>query len=189
MNSSPGIFLAALGLAMTAAPAFAHDPDSTPNCDALDASTADHIEIDNDMDFENGELIFREDGEVYMVITEDRELFIDGDSIELDARGKELVGRYYDAVDDVVEDALDIAGEAAGLGVSAAIQALAAVFSGEDMDEFEQRIEEEASEIEARADSMCAHLRTIQDIELELERLVPEFEPRMFVQERAAVRD
>lgn len=188
MNRQTKILLAALSLLSAPALATAHDPDSaTPNCDALERSHGNHVEIDNDLDFENGELIFRENGEIYMVITEDDELFIDGERIELDARGQELVGRYYDTVDDFVEDAMDIAGDAAGLGISAAIQALAAVFSGQDMDDFEQRIEEEAREIEASADSMCKRLHALREIETELQRAVPEFEPRMFAQEKGAL--
>lgn len=175
-----------LALCLLSAPALvmAHDPDSsnTPNCDALDRNYGDHIEIDSDVDFEKGELIFRENGDVYMIITEDDELFIKGERIELDARGRELVGKYYDTVDDVVDDAMDIAGEAADLGISAAIQALALIFSDEkEREEFEARIEEEAQEIEAMADSMCSHLRVIEDIEIELQRIVPEFEPRMYL--------
>lgn len=178
-----------LALCFLSAPALvmAHDPDSdTPNCDALEHNYGDHVEFNNDMDFEKGELIFRENGDVYMVITENDELFINGEGIELDARGQELVGKYYDTVDDVVDDAMDIAGEAADLGISAAVQALALIFSDEkEREEFEARIEEEAKEIEAMADSMCSHLRVIEDIEVELQRIVPEFEPRVFKQERS----
>lgn len=184
MNSSIRNVFVAISFLVLPAQALAHDPD-TPNCNALDAGTDDHIQIDRDMDFDNGELVFRRDGDDHVVITEDRELFIDGERIELNDRGRELVGQYYDTVEDVFDEAMDIAGDAAGLGVSAALQALAAVFSGEDeMEAFEARIEEKAREFERQADAMCARLRVIEDIEIELQEIVPAFEPQMFVQER-----
>lgn len=155
--------------------------NATPHCDALDRNGNDAIQVNSDVDFENGDLVFREDGNVQMVITSEHALYIDGDRIELDARGQELVGQYHGIVEDVVEDALDLASDAASLGVSAAVEALAMVFSGaDDMADFEERIEADAREIEAQADAMCAQLLDIEDIESELNDIVPGFQPRLF---------
>ncbi len=176
--------LLTLGLLSLAAPSFA---DNTPNCDALDSRAGNNINIDTDLDFNKGDLVFTEDGVQRMVITEERELFLDGERIELDARGKELVNDYYLTFEDFIDDVTDLAGDAAGLGVSAAIEAIALVFSGEDgMDDFEQRVEARARDIEDQADRMCVRLQRIEGIELEMQAVVPGFEPMLFADRRIA---
>jgi hypothetical protein len=155
--------------------------DNTPNCDALDGRTDNNINIDTDLDFNDGDLVFTEDGVRRMVITEDRELFLDGERIELDARGQKLVDDYYLTFEDFIDDVTDLAGDAAGLGVSAAIEAVALVFNGEGaMGDFEARMEAKARDIEDQADRMCTRLRRIEGIELEMQSAVPGFEPLLF---------
>lgn len=177
MNKLVKILLAC-GLLSFSASSFA---DNTPNCDALDGRADDGIHIDTDLDFDDGDLVFTEDGARRMVITEDRELFLDGKQIELDARGQELVDDYYLTFEDFIGDVTDLAGDAAGLGVSAAIEAVALAFAGQDgMDDFEARMEERARDIEDQADRMCQRLRRIEGIELEMQSVVPGFEPMLF---------
>lgn len=177
MNQLAKVFLACGLLSLPAL----SGADNTPHCDALDARTDGNIHVDTDLDFDNGDLVFTEDGVRRMVITEDRELFLDGERIELDARGQELVDDYYLTFEDFIDDVTDLAGDAAGLGVSAAIEAVALVFAGQDgMDDFEARVEKRARDIEDQADRMCLRLRRIEGIELEMQSVVPGFEPMLF---------
>lgn len=157
--------------------------DNTPNCDALDEFDSKDTHIDTDMDFNGGDIVFRTDGKVTMMITEDRELFLDGEQVELDARGQELVGEYYMVFEEFIDDVADIAGDAAGLGASAAIEAIAMIFQDDSaIEDFEARVEAKAGLIEARADDMCGRLRRIETIERELQQIVPGFEPHLFAQ-------
>lgn len=165
--------------AMVALPAAAHD---TPRCDALEDGISMRAGIDANIDFDGDDIHFREDGKTVMLITAERDLFLHDKQVELDAEGKELVDRYYITVDRFVDDAVDLAGDAAGLGVSAAMGALAAVFSGEEgMQRFEERIEARARKIEEQADRMCERFGEIEGIEREMQERVPGFVPIMFV--------
>lgn len=168
-------------IALLALPALAHD---TPNCDALDRSHGDNhdgFESDPDIDFENGNVIFRRNGENIMMITEERELYLHGERVALDARGRELTDQYYLALEQFTDDVLDLAGDAAGLGISAAVEALAAVFTGsEETEAFEKRIEARARDVEKQADKMCVGLQGILRIEQEMQTMIPGFQPVMF---------
>jgi len=176
MNSFIRVSL--LGAALAATPAFAHE---TMRCDALEDGVGMRIGIDADFDFDGDDLRFRDDGETVMMITNERELFLHGKQVELDANGRELVDRYYTTVEDFVGDAMDLAGDAAGLGVSAAVEALVAVVTGHDeMNRFEKRIEARAAEIEAQADRMCQRFNRLENIEHEMQKAVPGFEPLLF---------
>ncbi|MBW3567516.1 MAG: YggN family protein [Proteobacteria bacterium] len=172
------LVVAAIAVATITAPALAHE---TPRCDALEDGVGMRLGIDTNFDFDGDDLRFRENGKTVMVITQDRELFLHGEQVALDADGRELVDRYYITIETFVDDAIDLAGDAAGLGVSAALQALSSVFGGEDgMNRLEARIEARADEIRAKADAMCAGFNTLEGIEHEMQKAVPGFEPVMF---------
>lgn len=166
------------GALVVSTPGLAHD---MPTCDALEDGVGIHTGVDSNLDFVGDDLRFREDGETVMLITEERELYLHGERIELDARGKELVDLYYVTVESFVHDAMDLAGDAAGLGVSAAVEAIAAVFHGEEeLEAMEKRIEERAQEIEQKANTMCERFLGLQAVEREMQDVVPGFEPMMF---------
>lgn len=176
MNKLIRISLAAAAIAV--APVSAHE---TPHCDTVEDGAGMRLGIDANFDFDGNDLRFRENGKTIMLITHDRELFLHGKQIALDANGRELVDRYYITVETFVDDAMGLAGDAAGLGVSAALQALSSVFSGEDgMDRFEARIEARADEIRAKADVMCVGFNELEGIEHEMQKTMPGFAPVMF---------
>lgn len=169
-----------LAAAIMAMPAHAHD---TPRCDALEDGISMRAGIDTNIDFDGDDIRFHEDGETVMLITGERDLYLHGERIELDAEGRTLVDRYYVTVDQFVDDAVDLAGDAAGLGVSAAMGALAAAFSGDEgMQRFEDRIEARADEIRAQANVMCERFSALEGIEQEMQERVPGFVPVMFVE-------
>src|SRR5690606_16009359 len=167
----------------TAALAFpaAQASDATPHRDALEDGVSIGLGADSRIDFVGDDLHVREDGATVMVITAERELYLKGAHMPLDASGRVLVDRYYITVENFIDDALDVAGDAAGLGLSAAFEVLAAVFHGEEeVARAEQRIEDRAREIEQQADRMCEQLRGIESIEREMQAAIPGFEPVMF---------
>lgn len=173
------IRFAALVTAVVAAPVFAEG--GTPKCDALEDGLGMRAGFDSNIDFNGEDLVFRDNGETFMIITEDRQLFLHGERVELDERGRELVDRYYVTVEAFVDDAVDLAGDAAGFGLSAAMEALAAVFRGEaELDATEKRIEARAREIEAQANSMCERFWELEGIEREMQDAIPGFEPVLF---------
>lgn len=170
--------IALIAALFVTAPAFAQD---IPACDALEDGVGINAGIDTNLEFFGDDLRFEENGETLMRITEERELFLRGRQVELDERGRGLVDRYYLTVERFTRDAMDLAGDAAGLGVSAAIEAIAAIFHGDEgLQEMEARIEERAREIEAKADDMCDRFRGLEAIEREMQQVIPGFEPLVF---------
>lgn len=180
MNTLARIALIASLAAAT--PAFGH---GTPTCDAIEDGVGINAGIDTNLEFYGDDLVFRDNGETLMRITEDRKLYLHGERVELDERGRELVDRYYETVERFTYDAMDLAGDAAGLGVSAAIEAIAAVFHGEaEMQAMEARVEARAREIEAKANDMCERFTALADVEREMQEVVPGFEPLLFASDR-----
>lgn len=138
---------------------------------------------DIDFDFDSDDLIVRDDGRKALVITEEHDVIYYGDKLELSEEGRRLAGTYYHAFDAIVDEAMDIAGDAAGLGISAATSALLAVFTGGDLDDMEARIEEKAKAIEARAEGICTHFETIRDTEFAMAEEIQGFQPVLFQQD------
>lgn len=173
------ILIALLAIAFSGS-TLAHDSD-TPVCDQLDNRTS-NVEIDGDFNFDDDEIRLRnDDGEEVMVITEDRELIYKGKQLALTPRGQELVDEYYDTFEDAMDDFTDLAGEAAHLGVDAALTVVTALFSGDmDEQEIETEIEARARNVTRAADRACGKLADIEAIELEMAEEIDGFEPVLF---------
>ncbi|HEX6928679.1 MAG TPA: DUF2884 family protein [Gammaproteobacteria bacterium] len=163
--------------------------DNTPVCDALDARGHDStVDFSENFTFDDGDLILKRDGQTLLVITEDRDLYYAGRKLELTPRGRALANEYYVSMEAAVDEFLNLAGDAAGLGISAAVRAIAQVVTGGlDEDEFEREVEAEAREIEAQADLACSHLLEIERIEAEMVEEIPGFRPVMFGDETHSI--
>ena len=109
-------------------------------------------------------------------ITEDYELYINGDYVKLDADQQKLVQEFYDRGMEIVEYAKELGWEGARIGVSGAKLGLKAVgnvfrllFTGYDTDDFEREMERAAAKIEARAERLEEKAEKVEDMVEELE--------------------
>ena len=151
-----------------------------------------HGHDDYSIDFDDGSLIIREDGRRgdEVEITEDYELYINGDLIKTDKEQKKLLKEYYNLVDDLVDKAEDIGIEGGKIGLAGAkigLQALGGVFkmllTDYTEEEFESDIEMEAEELEERAEELEEEAEKLEDIaeeiedrQIELAEEIPELE-------------
>lgn len=154
----------------------------TPNCDSLDKrSDSRKLDINSSLRARNGELSFKEEGKVVMLITRSGDLHLDGDRVELTPRGRVLVTAYYENVDKALDEFASLGMDAAQLGISAAGTAIFRLLTGQlDEKEFEREVESRARKIAERADLACTYLQDIEHIEVEMVEEIPGFRPMMF---------
>ncbi|MCP4568938.1 MAG: YggN family protein [FCB group bacterium] len=147
---------------------------------------------DYSIEFDEGSLIISEDGRRgdEVEITEDYELYINGDLIKTNKEQKQLLKEYYTLVDELVEKAEDIGWEGGKIGIAGAkigMQALGGVFkmllTDYTEEEFESDIELKAEELEERAEELEEEAEKLEDIaeeiedrQIELAEEIPELE-------------
>lgn len=171
----PATLIAAL---LTALPVQAHE---LPACTDLDERVSNNFDIGPNFLVSNGDLKFKEDGKVIMLVTQDGELHLNGQRIDLTPHAQKLVNAYYQQMDLAADEFSGMAGDAARLGISAAGTAIFRLLTGNmDAEEFEQQVEAKALQIEARANRACTHLQEIERIEMEMTAAIPGFQPVMF---------
>jgi hypothetical protein len=133
---------------------------------------------DVSIEFDDGIIIIECDDEDGLIeITEDYELFIDGDEIELDRDEKKLVKAYYRNFEEILEMAEDLGIEGARLGVKGAKLGLKAVanvikliLEDYDSDDLEREMEREADKIEKEAEKLEEMAEKLEDIADDFER-------------------
>ena len=112
------------------------------------------------IDIEDGDIIFSsrgyDDGEI--VITEDYELYIDGERIVLNDDQQETLEEYYDTFEEIIEQATElglkgtaIGIEGAALGVSVIGKLIRAALTDYEIEDMEREIEEQAKKLEEKA--------------------------------------
>jgi len=108
--------------------------------------------------------------------TEDYQLFIDGDEIELNDDQRELVREFYDQSMDIVDYAKEIGWEGAKIGVEGAklgVRAIGCLFKllspNYDSDDMEDEIERAAERIEERAEILEEKAEFIEEMVEDLE--------------------
>ena len=133
---------------------------------------------DISIDFDDDVLIIEcDDEDGYIEITDDYELFIDGEEVELDKDQKKLVKKYYNDFDDILELATEMGLEGARLGAKGAKLGLAAVAKvikllseDYDSDDLEEEMEEEADKLEKEAEKLEKLGEKLEDIADDFER-------------------
>ncbi|MEE8577157.1 MAG: hypothetical protein V3T31_07860 [candidate division Zixibacteria bacterium] len=130
------------------------------------------------IDIDDGVIILTHDGRrrETVEITEDYELYVNDEKIDLDEDQQVLVTEYYELGMDIVACAKRIGWEGAKIGVSGAKLGLNAVgnvfkliFTNYDTDDFEREMEREAARLEARAEVLEEKAEVIEDMAIELE--------------------
>ena len=140
--------------------------------DRLDRS---HLEID----LEDGTLVITyEDRRDYSTveITEEYELYIDGQHIKTDKDQKKLLREYYELFVGFEDAIIDIGKEGARIGISGAalgLKAVGGVFRllspHYDSDDLERDLEREAEKIEKKAEKLERQAEKIEDMVDELD--------------------
>jgi hypothetical protein len=124
-----------------------------------------HVSLldDVDVEVEGGTLIMtcHDDNYSRIEITEDYNLYLDGELVVISKDQKRLVEDYYDSMIEVIDDATTIGIKGAELGLAGAkigIKAVANVWKlllpGYDSDDFEEAIEREAEALERKAEKL-----------------------------------
>ena len=109
-------------------------------------------------------------------ITPQGDLLIAGKQVELDARQRRLLLDYRAGIVAIAETGMDIGVQGADLGMKAASEAIAGVFSG-DTSGIEQRVEAEAEKIKASAQALCDQLPGLLASQDALAAALPAFKP------------
>lgn len=109
-------------------------------------------------------------------ITPQGELLIDGRKVAANAEQQVLLKEYRGQIEQIAMAGMDVGVAGADLGMKAAGEAIAAVFSGNG-DQVDQRMEAEAAKIEAAAMKLCDQLPDLLDTQTRLAAAMPEFRP------------
>ncbi len=133
---------------------------------------------DMSFDLEDGSIIMTRSGRRVetVEVTENYELYVNGDRVKLDTDQQKLVQEFYYQGMEIVEYAKELGWEGARIGVSGAKLGLKAVgnvfrllFTGYDTDDFEREMERAAAKIEARAERLEEKAEKVEDMVEDLE--------------------
>jgi len=142
--------------------------------------------IDNiDIDLDDGILTFsgRHRSDPTVEITEDYELYINGDHIKVTKQQKGLLGEYYVLNMQLIEEAKQIGLYGAEIGIEGAKIGLKAITSlfyllddDYDIEDYEREIEEKAEKLELKADQLEERADDLEQIADDLEDMYDELE-------------
>lgn len=152
-------------------------------CKHLDMDANNNISMSlPDFRIFNDSLVLRDDdGEELLVITREGVLRYQGKELELTPHTRALALAYYENAQLATAEFAQLGMSAAKIGLSAVGEAFARLFTGRfDEQAFEEKIENKARDLEARANAGCTYLEDIRRIELELAAELPDFEPVLF---------
>lgn len=109
-------------------------------------------------------------------ITPKGDLLIAGTAVKTDARQRDLLLAHRASLLAIAEAGMDIGVQGADLGMKAAGEAIAGIFTGNG-DQVEQKIEAEAQKIEASALKLCDRMPAMLSTQNALAEALPEFRP------------
>jgi hypothetical protein len=133
-----------------------------------------------DIDIEDGSIVITSNDyeDETVKITEDYELYVNGKLIKTNEEQQELVAKYYDLFQEIIQSAKKIGYEGAKLGVEGAkigAQAVSGIFklllSDYDSEDFEKDIERKAEKLEAKADKLEEKAEVLEDMADEFEEI------------------
>jgi hypothetical protein len=122
----------------------------------------------------NGDLVLSRDGEELVRMTDEPGLLIERTRFVLTDDQRTAVTGYRDAHAAIVEEAKLIGLAGAKMGGKAAYTMLVGLLTG-NADHAEAKIEAEAEELEARAESLCTFVERLRVHHEELSASIPEF--------------
>lgn len=110
-------------------------------------------------------------------ITPQGDLVIEGQQVALTPAQHAAVLAYRRQLVAVAQQGMVVGGEGAKLGITAAGDAIAAIFSGKSAAQVRQRVEARAAGIKAGAAKLCSDLPALRDAQQKLAVEVPAFAP------------
>jgi hypothetical protein len=122
----------------------------------------------------NGDLVISRDGDELVRMTDEPGLLIEQTRYALTDEQRAAVVEYRAAHADIVAEAKLIGLAGAKLGGKAAYTVLVGLLTG-NADQAEAKIEAEAAELEARADSLCTFVERLRASHESLSASIPEF--------------
>ncbi|MCU0639898.1 MAG: YggN family protein [Candidatus Krumholzibacteria bacterium] len=157
------IFLMSAFAAANAAPAIKMEGDCGRN-----VFRGEDISIE----FEDDSIILEcSDNDDVVEITGDYELYINDDQVKLDVDQRELVGIYYESLDEIIETAKElgiegarIGAKGAELGLKAVAGAFKVILDDYDSDDLERDMERQARRIEAQAEKLERKGEKLEDM-------------------------
>ena len=158
--SAPRTWIVAALLALASAPVAAVDCEFSIDSDTRVA--------------DNGDLVISRDHVELARMTDEPALLIEGTRFDLDDGQRAAVTGYRDAHAEIVAEAKQIGLAGAKLGGKAAYTVLVGLLTG-NADQAEAKIEAEAAELEARADSLCTFVDKMRVHHEYLSASIPEF--------------
>ncbi len=146
---------------------------------AVVAQPATAVECDFSIDSDtrldtNGDLVLSRDNVELVRMTDEPGLLIERARINLNDDQRTAVTGYRDAHAALVEEAKLLGLAGAKLGGKAAYTVLVGLLTGT-ADRAEAKIEAEAAELEARADSLCTFVEQLREHHASLSTSIPEF--------------
>jgi len=144
-----------------------------------------------DIDIEDGSILFeKHDRDETVEITEDYELYINGERIALRRSEQNLVRKYHRQFEKIIKEAKEIGLEGARVGAAGAKMAVKAVgkalagLGGEldtgrlekELDEMEEDIEERAGRLEDRAEEIEKEAEELENLHRDLRRNIRELD-------------
>lgn len=148
-----------------------------------------HCFKDAEIDIDDETITIYDDG--YKIkITDDYELYVNGEYIETNAEQQKLVEEYHDLIFEIIDRAKDIGKQGAQLGIDGAkigLKAVVGVFkllrSDYDTEDLEDELEMEAEELEELAEELEKEAEkleyladNLEEVHEELKEEIPELE-------------
>jgi uncharacterized membrane-anchored protein YhcB (DUF1043 family) len=129
-------------------------------------------------DIDDGSIIleYRDRHHTRVEITEDYQLLVDDEKVDLNDEQQELVRGFYDGSMDVIERAVDlgwkgaaIGAEGAKIGVAAVAGLIKVLLTSYEIEDFEYDIERQAEKLEKKAEILEEHAEVIEEMADNLE--------------------
>lgn len=133
--------------------------------------------LDNfSLDFANETVIMTSQSGEYRVIkiTDDDELYINGNHIDTDAEEKELLGEFRGDMILLIDGAKKIGYKGAMVGLSAISGVFEALCTDLEFEELEEQLDEKAERLEEEADKLEDIADRLEDLQADLNDRIPE---------------
>lgn len=115
-------------------------------------------------------------------ITAQGEVLINQQRIALSPEQQALTARYHRHAQQIADAGLDIAIAGADLGGSALMQVASGFLNGKNEAQIEAELTAQAEKIKTRARGLCQQINGLMDIQNQIARTLPQFEPYAMIQ-------
>jgi hypothetical protein len=159
------------GIALAAVLALTACDRSAPQADTGGGSSDPHS-----LSFNNGDITLKASGHPPATITRSGDLLIDGKPVAVNAEQHALLVAYRAQLGAIGAQGLEVGKQGAALGVKAAGDALAGVFSG-DTEHVGEHIEAQADKLKQEALKICQQVMALRQAQDALAQQLPAFRP------------